>query len=78
MRSLERVKAFASRFKKELGYWSVKPWPIFERQDGAGALMYHMIHATDHLEAPSLMSRAYEKAVLPKETEEQLMLEGIL
>lgn len=75
MRSPERVEAFVSRFKKEFGYRSVKPWPIFERQDGDGALMYHMIHATDHPEAPKLMARAYDKAVMPKETEEQLLLE---
>jgi hypothetical protein len=34
--------------------------------------MYYMIHATDHPEAPHLMSRAYEKAIQPKETPEQL------
>ena len=71
----KRVEVFRRRFKKELGYRSVKPWPIFERQDGGGALMYHMIHATDHPEAPSLMSRAYKKAVLPKESQEQLEFE---
>lgn len=73
--SFERVELFTKRFKKELGYRSVKPWPIFERQDGGGALMYHMIHATDHPAAPSLMSRAYRKAVLPKESQEQLEFE---
>ena len=71
----KRVEVFRRRFKKELGYRSVKPWPIFERQDGGGTLMYHMIHATDHPEAPSLMSRAYKKAVLPKESQEQLEFE---
>lgn len=75
MKSFKRVECFTKRFKEELGYRSVKPWPIFERQDGGGALMYHMIHATDHPEAPSLMSRAYKKAVLPKESQEQLELE---
>ena len=75
MGSYKRVEVFRRRFKKELGYRSVKPWPIFERQDGGGALMYHMIHATDHPEAPSLMSRAYKKAVLPKESQEQLEFE---
>ena len=75
MRSHERVRLFTRRFKEELGYRSVKPWPIFKRQDGGGALMYHMIHATDHPEAPGLMSRAYRKAVLPKESQEQLELE---
>ena len=41
--------------------------------------MYYMIHATDHPEAPKLMERAYNQAVLPKETVEQLKLElGLL
>jgi three-Cys-motif partner protein len=60
-----------SRFTDELGYKSAIAWPIFERQDG-GKIMYYMIHATDHPEAPHLMARAYEKAVQPKETAEQL------
>jgi hypothetical protein len=34
--------------------------------------MYFMIHATDHPDAPHLMARAYDKAVQPKETPEQL------
>ena len=71
----DRVQLFTKRFKEELGYSSVKPWPIFERQDGGGACMYYMIHATDHPAAPSLMSRAYKKAVFPKESWEQLELE---
>lgn len=75
MESFKRVELFTKRFKEELRYRSVKPWPIFERRDGGGALMYHMIHATDHPEAPKLMSRAYKKAVLPKESQEQLELE---
>lgn len=74
MKSAQRVEHFRKRFKEELGYRSVKPWPIFERQDGGGALMYYMIHATDHPEAPRLMYRAYQKAVLPKESEEQFSL----
>jgi hypothetical protein len=37
--------------------------------------MYYMVHATDHPLAPSLMSRAYRKAGLPKEPVEQLQLE---
>lgn len=37
--------------------------------------MYYMIHATDHPEAPRLMSRAYQRAVQPKEPAEQLSLE---
>ena len=37
--------------------------------------MYYMIHASDHPEAPILMSRAYNNAVAPKEPQEQLELE---
>jgi hypothetical protein len=37
--------------------------------------MYYMIHATDHPQAPKLMVRAYNTAVLPPEPEEQLLLE---
>ena len=69
----QRVELIVRRFKEELGYNSVKPWPIFERKDG-GAIMYYMIHATDHPLAPALMSRAYRKAVTPLEPIEQLKL----
>ena len=66
-------QATVSRIQNELHYKTATPWPIFERHDG-GRIMYSMIHATDHPEAPHLMSRAYEKAVQPKETSEQLGL----
>jgi hypothetical protein len=68
------LNELVSRFKVELGYTSVQPWPIFDRRHGGG-VMYYMIHATDHPEAPALMSRAYARAVQPKETVEQLQLE---
>ena len=70
----ERRDALVLRLKRDLGYQSVKAWPIYERQNG-GAVMYYMIHATDHPEAPTLMSRAYRKTVLPLEPIEQLKLE---
>jgi hypothetical protein len=38
--------------------------------------MYFMIHATDHLDAPGLMARAYDKAVEPVQRAEQLELFG--
>ena len=63
--------AFVSRFREELGYKSAIAWPIYKRE-GGGQIMYFMIHATDHPEAPYLMARAYDKAVQPKETAEQL------
>ena len=70
----ERKNSFVKRFKDELGYWSVKAWPIYEKQEG-GRTMYYMIHATDHPEAPLLMARAYANAVNPRESPEQLLLE---
>lgn len=69
-------EAFCSRIKDELGYKSVVPWPIYERESG-GEIMYYMIHATDHPEAPYLMSRAYAKAVRPKESARQLGFEFV-
>ena len=65
----DRAKAFCSRFKEELGYRSVKPWPIYagdDETDLRGRLMYHMIHATDHPEAPKQMARAYTTATRPR------------
>lgn len=56
----------ASLFLKKiqsLGYRDVKSWPICQREFGAGRTMYHMIHATDHLEAPKLMYRAYRMLI---------------
>jgi three-Cys-motif partner protein len=70
----ERRDTFVSRFRKELGYQSVTAWPIYERENG-GKVMYFMIHATDHPEAPKLMARAYRKTVTPLEPIEQLKLE---
>lgn len=73
--SADSIKdTIVSRFKDELGYKIATPWPIYERQDG-GKIMYFMIHATDHPEAPYLMSRAYDKAIQPKELPEQLGFE---
>lgn len=56
--------AVRDRMMNELGYKSAKPWPIYEREDG-GAVMYYMVHATDHPEAPKLMWRAYDQANYP-------------
>lgn len=73
----KRKEEFMKRFKEELGYRSVLAWPIYKRQEG-GAIMYHMIHATDHPDAPKLMRRAYENAVMPKEAFEQLDLLALI
>jgi three-Cys-motif partner protein len=77
MAGQDRAILLAERFKKELGYASAKPWPIMERANG-GSVMYYMIHATDHPDAPALMARAYAKAVTPLEPVEQLSLEMLL
>lgn len=74
-RPSDRVDEFVHKFKEELGYRSVKAWPIFERDAGAGVVMYYMVHATDHEEAPKLMYRAYCRAVDPPEPVEQLELD---
>lgn len=74
MKALDRAMVVADRLRKELGYASAKPLPIYQRQDG-GSVMYYMIHATDHPEAPLLMNRAYRKVVSPKETPQQFLIE---
>jgi len=71
MRTHSILETIVSRFRDELRYETATPWPIYERQ-GGGRIMYYMIHATDHPEAPHLMARAYDKAIQPKETPEQL------
>lgn len=59
------------RFQKELGYRFAAAYPIYDRENG-NRVMYYMIHASDHEDAPTLMVRAHHKAVrsLPKETQE--------
>jgi three-Cys-motif partner protein len=69
-----RRDAIVDRLRNELHYASVKAWPIYEKETG-GAVMYYMIHATDHPEAPKFMSRAYRRAVLPLEALEQLTMD---
>ncbi len=62
MKHIERAEYISERFRKELGYKYVNPWPIYEKKEG-GRIMYYMIHATDHDEAPKLMRRAYGVSV---------------
>ena len=62
LKNTERAQLLRHRIREELGYASVKPWPIYRRY-GGGETMYYMIHATDHPAAPMLMSRAYRQAV---------------
>lgn len=60
-----------ARFTKELGYRYAFPFPIWEDEDGEGSVMYYMIHATDHDQAPGLMLRAYNNAIGPHVLPEQ-------
>jgi three-Cys-motif partner protein len=69
-----RMRLMCEKFRDELGYKYVTPWPIHEKEKGKGAIMYYMIHATDHNDAPTLMARAYHNIVKPKETVQQLEL----
>jgi three-Cys-motif partner protein len=62
--TIEKLKdEMAERFRSELGYKDVRPYPIMEAPGGGGRIMYYMIHATDHLDAPELMTRAYNTAL---------------
>lgn len=71
----KRAEIFAKRFKDELGYKYVKQWPIYQAEKGGGNVMYFMIHASDHAEAPKLMRRAYEAAIHLKPAAEQSSFE---
>jgi three-Cys-motif partner protein len=70
----DRAQLFGERLK-QLGYAHVMPYPIFEKKGGRGHIMYYMIHATDHPEAPKIMRRAYDNAVTPPEPADQLKME---
>jgi hypothetical protein len=53
---------------------SVKAYPIYKRE-GGGAIMYYMIHATDHPEGPIQMARAYRNTVRPVDPPEDMQLD---
>ena len=61
MQHHEKALAFRHRFF-ELGYKHVWPFPIWDRQAG-NRIMFYMILASDHPEAPKLMWRAYRQGV---------------
>ena len=63
------------RFKREFKYRYAYAWPIWEKDDAAGSVMYYMIHATDHDDAPKLMWRAYRQAVATIPRSEQLIFD---
>lgn len=71
--SAKRAEIMCERMRTELGYTHAFAWPILSRADG-GRIAYHMLHASDHDEAPKLMHRAYRRAVHPKHAGEQLKL----
>ena len=78
MKKHDRAARFAERFR-ELGYASVMPWPIMQKDEGEGSVMYYMIHATDHPEAPKLMDRAYRRVLRPREENiRQLTIDQLL
>jgi three-Cys-motif partner protein len=57
-----RAEALRKRFHTELGYRFVMTWAIYEAKE-TNRIMYYMIHASDHPEAPKLMERAYTDTV---------------
>jgi three-Cys-motif partner protein len=62
MTSYQIVELVRERFRDELGYTCVAAYPIFDKAEG-DRVMYYMVHASDHDEAPALMVRAHYKAV---------------
>lgn len=74
MNGEERARIFCQRFQNELGYRHAYAFPIYGKRSG-GRVMYHMIHGSDHDEAPNLMARAYRKATGAPEPMEQLEFE---
>jgi len=73
MNSVLRANLVAERFKSELGYTFANAWPIYDKYNSK-RVMYHMIHATDHPEAPKLMARAYKNATSRNEPVEEIQL----
>lgn len=64
-KALDRVQrpvVFAERFRSELGYTYVHPFPIYNAEHH-GRLLYYMIHASDHERAPRFMEQAYATVV---------------
>lgn len=61
----DRARAFVKRFRQELSYKYVSPYAIYgsDSSGGPGRIMYFMIHASDHREAPKLMNRAYKDMI---------------
>jgi three-Cys-motif partner protein len=58
----QRAEEMRKRFQAELGYRFVMTWAIYAAKE-TNRVMYYMIHASDHPEAPKLMERAYTDTV---------------
>ena len=58
----QRAEELRKRFETELGYRFVMAWAIYAAKE-TNQVMYYMIHASDHPEAPKLMERAYTDTV---------------
>ena len=71
MQAADIAELVRKRFAKELGYKSAAAYPIFDRAKG-NRVMYYMIHASDHEEAPALMVRAHHKAVRARSADVQV------
>lgn len=71
LRTRSLADVTCERFKTEFGYAFVHPWPIY-KSAGGGRILYYMVHASDHELAPTLMRRAYSKALDEPETPDQL------
>lgn len=57
----EQYTFFVEQMQNRLGYKYVMPLGITDREGEGGELMFYMIHASDHPEAPKIMNRAYRK-----------------
>ncbi len=58
----DRPHLLVSRFKDDLGYRFVAHYPIFEHKD-SNRVMFYLVHASDHPDAPGLMDRAYNNTL---------------
>lgn len=58
----QRAVELCKRLQTELGYRFVMPWAIYEAKE-TNRVMYYMLHASDHPEAPKLMERSYTDTV---------------
>lgn len=75
--SWEIAELVRNRFQDDLGYRCAAAYPVFNNKSSM-KIMYYMIHASDHDEAPALMVRAHHKAVrsLPRESQPPLPFDG--